>query len=45
MQHETISVTLLQNHPLKSRKRREVFDDEINYDYQNKKRSAFQKET
>ena len=35
---EKISLTLLQNHILKSRKRRKMFDGKIDDDYKNKKK-------
>ena len=35
---EKISITLLQNHILKSRKRRKMFDGKIDDDYQKKKK-------
>ena len=35
---EKISITLLQNHILKSQKRRKMFDGKIDDDYKNKKK-------
>ena len=35
---EKISITLLQNHILKSRKRRKMFDGKIDDDHKNKKK-------
>ena len=40
---DKISITLLQNHILKSRKRRKMFDVEIDDDYQNKKKRSIRK--
>ena len=44
MQQETMSVTLLQNHLLKSRKRRKLFDDEIDHCQHNKERDIIEEE-
>ena len=40
---EKISITLLQNHILKSRKRRKMFDGKIDDDYQKKKENQKKK--
>ena len=40
---EKISITLLQNHILKSRKRRKMFDGKIDDDYQKKKKTLERK--